>query len=99
MTAMINYVASQSPAWMAPSFTGTLSWITEPMSRTTGKAIQRANASRTALPGAEIPIKANQFSYDERTTKGFASSTTSSQAGGRDPAAGLNARRCGASAE
>jgi len=45
MIEMMSSFASQSPAWMAPSLQGTFSSVTEPISRTTGKATHSANPS------------------------------------------------------
>src|SRR6266852_6236004 len=87
MTEMMSSFASQSPAWMAPSFQGTFSCVTEPISRTTGKAIHGASPSFKAPVHSVIPRSETRPATTAATTRLFTSSSAINQALGRDPAA------------
>src|SRR5712691_1985207 len=87
MTEMMSSFASQSPAWMAPSLQGTFSCVTEPISRTTGKAIHSASPSFKAPVHSVIPRSEPRPATTPSTTRLFTSSSAINQALGRDPAA------------
>src|SRR5918999_5040076 len=73
---------SQSPAWMAASFNGTLSHITEPTRSTTGNPTHISNPRPTAPINPATPTRPNKTASTYATTKLRTSSTSIIQTGG-----------------
>src|SRR5829696_6715404 len=82
MMAMRSNFTSQSPAWMAASFNGTLSHMTEPTRSTTGNPTHINNPRPTAPINPTAPTKPNKTASTYATTKLRTSSTSTIQTGG-----------------
>src|SRR5215216_1208546 len=73
---------SQSPAWMAASFNGTLSHTTEPTRSTTGNPTHISNPRPTAPINPVTPMRPNKTAITYATTKLRTSSTSTIHTGG-----------------